>query len=51
MNSPELKLSLDADGSEPIPSQSPAEFREKFLNRADQWEDFIKNSGVKVGNL
>lgn len=48
MNSPELKEKVAADGAEPAPPGSPAEFASRFAHEIDMWERFIKTSGIKV---
>ena len=48
MNSPDLKEKVAADGAEPAPPGSPAEFAARFAHEIDMWEQFIKTSGIKV---
>ena len=37
-----------ADGAEPAPRQSPAAFRASVLKQYEQWERFIRTSGIKL---
>jgi tripartite-type tricarboxylate transporter receptor subunit TctC len=49
VNSPDIKSRIEADGSEIAGPHSPAEFKDRFFKRVAQWEDFINNSGIKLG--
>ena len=48
MNTPEMRDKLAADGAEPAPPHTPAEFRATVIRQINQWEKFIHTSGVKL---
>ncbi len=48
MSSSDVKEMVAADGAEVAPSGSPAEFRKRFADEIDMWEQFIRTSGIKI---
>jgi tripartite-type tricarboxylate transporter receptor subunit TctC len=48
MNSPEARARVTADGAEPTPPHTPAEFKASYLQQYEQWERIIKSSGIKL---
>ena len=48
MNSAEARDRIAADGAEPAPPHSPAQFKAQFLEQYEQLSKFIKTSGIKV---
>lgn len=47
-NSPEMRERLAADGSEPAPEISPAQFKELLVRELGEWESLIKSQGIKI---
>ena len=48
MNTPEMRDKLAADGAEPAPPHTPAEFRAAVIRQINQWDKFITASGLKL---
>ena len=48
MNTAEMRDKLAADGAEPVPPHTPAEFRATVIHQINQREKFINRSGVKL---
>ncbi len=48
MHSPEVTKRIAADGAEVAPPNSPSQFRRRFVQEMEMWEEFIKTSGIKV---
>lgn len=48
IQSPDMRARITADGAEPAPANSPAEFKVRFAAQISMWEKFIKTSGIKV---
>ena len=48
IQSPDMRARITADGAEPAPANSPAEFKARFAAQISMWEKFIKTSGIKV---
>jgi len=48
IQSPDMRARITADGAEPAPANSPAEFKARFAGQISMWEKFIKTSGIKV---
>jgi hypothetical protein len=48
MHSSEVMKRVKADGAEVAPPNSPAQFRDRFLQEMEMWEKFIRDSGIKV---
>ena len=48
IQSPDMRGRITADGAEPAPPGSAAEFKERFAGQIGMWEKFIKTSGIKV---
>jgi tripartite-type tricarboxylate transporter receptor subunit TctC len=48
MNTPEMRDKLAADGAEPAPPQTPQVFRAAVNRQIQQWDQFIRTSGIKL---
>lgn len=48
MNTQEMREKLAADGAEPAPLHTPAAFRAVVNRQINQWEKFIRTSGIKL---
>lgn len=48
MNSAEARERVAADGAEPTPPHTPAEFKASFVSQYDQWDRFIRTSGIRI---
>jgi len=48
MNTPEVKERVAVDGLEATPPHAPAEFKASFRAQFDQWDQFMRNSRVKL---
>ena len=48
MRSPEVTKRVTADGADVAPPNSPSQFRDRFVQEMEMWEQFIKQSGIKV---
>jgi tripartite-type tricarboxylate transporter receptor subunit TctC len=48
IQSPDMRARITADGAEPAPANSPAEFKARFAGQISMWEKFLKTSGIKV---
>jgi tripartite-type tricarboxylate transporter receptor subunit TctC len=48
MNTADMRDKLAADGAEPAPAHTPAEFKATVIRQYNQWEKFINTSGVKL---
>jgi tripartite-type tricarboxylate transporter receptor subunit TctC len=48
MNSAEMRERLAADGAEPSPANSPAEFKQAIAREMRKWEKFLASSGIKL---
>ncbi len=48
IQSPDMRGRITADGAEPAPPGSSAEFKERFASQIGMWEKFIKTSGISV---
>ena len=48
MNTPEMRDKLAADGAEPAPPHTPAEFKTAVIRQINQWDKFITTSGIKL---
>jgi len=48
VNSPELKAKLAADGSEPAPPNTPAQYRDALTKEIEKWERLVKVTGIKM---
>lgn len=48
MNTPEMRDKLAADGAEPAPPHTLADFKATVMRQIDQWEKFITTSGIKL---
>ncbi len=48
INAPEARQKVTADGAEPTPAHSPADFKAAFLGQYEQWDKFIRTSGIKL---
>lgn len=48
MHLPEMRDKLAADGAEPAPRHTPAAFKASVLAQYEQWEKFIRTSGVQM---
>jgi tripartite-type tricarboxylate transporter receptor subunit TctC len=48
MNTPEVRDRLAIDGAEPASPHTPAEFKASFIGQFNQWDKFIKSSGIKL---
>jgi tripartite-type tricarboxylate transporter receptor subunit TctC len=46
--SPDLKGRITADGAEPTPPHTPAEFKERFAIMLEMWEKFVKSSNIRI---
>ena len=47
IHAPEMIAKLAADGAEPVPSNTPDEFRAAFLAEFAKWEKYFKNTPAK----
>jgi tripartite-type tricarboxylate transporter receptor subunit TctC len=48
MHSPEVMKRVAADGAEVAPPNSPSQFRARFVQEMEMWENLIRTSGIKV---
>ena len=48
IHAPEMRGRITADGAEPAPPNTSAEFKDRFAAQIAMWEKFIKTSGIKV---
>lgn len=48
MNAPEAREKIAADGAEPTPPHSPAEFKASFVSQYEQWDKFVRTSGIRL---
>jgi len=48
MNTVEVRERLAIDGAEPASPHTPAEFKASFIGQFNQWDKFIKSSGIKL---
>jgi tripartite-type tricarboxylate transporter receptor subunit TctC len=48
MNAPDARDKVAADGAEPTPPHSPAEFRASFMSQFDQWDKFIRTTAIRL---
>ena len=48
MRSAEVMKLVSADGAEVALPNSPAQFRDRFVQEMEMWEKFIRTSGIKV---
>ncbi len=48
MNTPEMRDKLAADGAEPAAPHTPAAFKATVTKQINQWEKFIRSSGIKL---
>ncbi len=49
VNLPDMKEKLAADGAEPAPPLSPAEYRVKVAKKIAQWSEVAKAAGIQSG--
>ena len=48
MHLPEMRDKLAADGAEPAPRHTPAAFKASVNKQYDQWDQFIRTSGIRL---
>lgn len=48
IHAPEMRGRITADGADPAPPNTPAEFKDRFAAQIAMWDKFIKSSGIKV---
>ena len=48
VGSGEMKGRIAADGAEPIPPHTPAQFRDRFSKELEMWEKFVKSNGIRI---
>ncbi len=48
MNSAEARDRVMVDGAEPTSPHTPAQFKASFMSQYEQWERFIRRSGIRI---
>jgi len=48
IHAPEMRGRITADGADPAPFNTSAEFKDRFIAQIAMWEKFINSSGIKV---
>jgi tripartite-type tricarboxylate transporter receptor subunit TctC len=48
IHAPDMRARIAADGAEPAPPNTPAEFKERFAAQITMWEKLIRTSGIKI---
>jgi len=48
IHAPEMRGRITADGADPAPPNTPAEFKDRFAAQIAMWEKFIRTSGIKI---
>jgi tripartite-type tricarboxylate transporter receptor subunit TctC len=48
VNTAEMKAKLAADGSEPAPPNTPAQYRAALVQEITKWEQLVKTTGIKM---
>lgn len=48
MHMPDVREKLAADGTDPAPVKTPAEFRDTFVREVNRWENFFRTTKLKI---